>query len=305
MTMAPVPPPIAAWADGDLYTAQELNDRITTPLNFLLGLSGTAGLDLTALGRDNGRGRLVLPYQGATGRPTAITLDRTGDAAGALILFNDAGKLSVATADGEYSPGDLASLADLAGTPAGTIYYLTNLLAPGRPGQVRLGRVNPPAAKSLLVHSGLTGAAPSWQAGFSPAGVTFAYEYSSGTDSSAVQLAQATVTGAYSGGGVIYETPPFPRGGTAGVKWSGTASALHTPPGQPFGQARVTLVSQGAELARGTTRARTSTIDARTDILTIAAGDTLQALALEGTISRLDIEVVANLEILPAALSAA
>ena len=204
MTMAPVPPPIAEWVEGDLYTAQELNDRLTTPLNYLLGLSGAAGLDLTVLGRDNGRGRLVLPYQGATGRPTAITLDRTGDAAGALILFNDAGKLSVATADGEYSPGELASLADLAGTPAGTIYYLTNLLAPGRPGQVRLGRVSPPAAKSLLVHSGLSGVAPTWQAGFSPAGVTFAYEYSSGTDGSAVQLAQETVTGSVHGREGLY-----------------------------------------------------------------------------------------------------
>ena len=89
-----------------------------------------------------------------------------------------------------------------------------------------------------------------------------------------------------------------------GVKWSGTASALVTPPGQPFGQARVTLVSQGATLATGQTSARTSTIRARTDIVTVAQGDTLQALAQQGTISRLDIELVANLEILPAALAA-
>ena len=296
--MAPVPPPIRAWLDDDLYTAQDLNERITTPLNFLLGLSGAAGLDLTALGRDNGRGRLVLPYQGATGRPTAITLDRTGDAAGALILFNDAGKLSVATADGEYSPGDLASLADLAGTPAGTIYYITNQLAPGRPGQVRLGRVNPPAAKSLLVHSGLTGAAPQWQTGFSPAGVTFAYEYSTGTDGTAVRLFQEEETGAYPRGTVIIETPSFPRGGSVGVKATVVSSALTT-----LRSAGVNVVQQGAVLTYlgadvvGNEFSYTRTI-------AVAAGSTLQVVGAAGTISRVEVELVANLEVLPAALSA-
>ena len=207
--MQPIPDLTAEFQPAELLSADLLNERITNPVNWLLGQSGATGFDLTPLGRDNGRGRLILPFQGATGRPTAIMLDRTGNAVGAIILFNDNGDLAIATPSGQVHPLQIEDLTWPAGTAAGSIIYATSTPHPAYPDRLGVATLAP--AAGVLASDG---GAPAWDSNYTPAGVDWRYSPPVPEQrAQAVVIWTTSVTALRRAGQPIAITPPMPHGG--------------------------------------------------------------------------------------------
>ena len=234
----------ALFEDDTLPSADELNAKLVNPINWLLAMSGVSGFDLTPLGRDNGRGRLVLPYQGATGKPIAIMFDRAAgtDGEGAIILFNDEGALAVNTEDGTVHPLQVDELTFPAGTTAGSILYSTANPAPANPTRFALGLL-PPAAGVLT--SGASGP-PAWDSGYHPAGVTFQREwaFADNDDTEVVDVWTHSVTGNFIAGQDIAITPPMPWPGTVGIQLVVTFTA----------DGRIQPYSEGQRITENTPR---------------------------------------------------
>lgn len=294
-----IPPMPQAWADGDLFDADTLNARITELIRWLMGLSGVNGFDLTPLGRDNGRGRFVLPEQAATGRPLALDFTRTAgeDTEGALVLFNDEGHLGVGTADGSYRLGTVDGLVELSTTPAGTLYYISDEPAPGRPNLRRIKRLDPPtAADDFYLTWDAATQEFSWGVSFTPSGLVAAYEYSTGTAGTADVIyprsespGEATFTGTFDAGVTVATLPFLPWGGSIGMKVTATSTTGSV----------LDFRARGASLQTFTS---TKASDEQTLILDVLSGDRITVLVQSGQFTSIALEISVNFEFAAASL---
>ena len=284
------------FTDGDLADAATLNEKIVVPINYLLALSGVDGFDLTPLGRDNGRGRLVLPFQGMTGEPIAITYARTGNGEGAIILYNDNGALAINTETGTLHPLTLEELTFPAGTPAGSIIYSTGNASPAFPDRLRLASL-PPATGVLASQGGV----PVWNANFRPSGVEFQYGWTSATDQTddlITDIWTNTATGDFVVGQDVAVTPVFPHGGVVGISVETTYIGDPQRPGAP--SYRIDAYRGGIAIQGAVWQYSSSTLTGTVaNALTVNRGDQIVLRVEGGRFSSVAVTIRARLDPTP------
>ena len=289
-----VPPPtIERYRAGDILGMQDFNSKVEAIAHLRAKNPTPLNPNLIPLGRDDGAGRIVLPWNGGAGRREVrryqpVTGQPTEDA---LLLFN-AGELHLLGEGEEYDPAFLSDLAAALSLAGG----LLSAGSTARRGGVEVEATAPPAGFPTAL--GWDGTALAW-ADILPTGVSYAY---------AARRADNRFAGTgpltTENGGPVYtltemnvgpphtfmDLPPFPLGGTVRVRVSDAGTVP---------RAIVCTKQDGSEVWRVD-----AAVNAATNrIVTVAEGDVWSLDITVGTFTTMGLTVSARIIARPTAIA--
>ena len=289
-----VPPPtIERYRAGDILGMDDFNSKVEAIAHLRAKNPTPLNPNLIPLGRDDGAGRIVLPWNGGSGRREVrryqpVTGQPTEDA---LLLFN-AGELHLLGEGEEYDPAFLSDLAAALSLAGG----LLSAGSTARRGGVAVEATAPPAGFPTAL--GWDGSALAW-ADILPTGVSYAY---------AARRADNRFAGTgpltTENGGPVYtltemnvgpphtfmDLPPFPLGGTVRVRVSDAGTVP---------RAIVCTKQDGSEVWRVD-----AAVNAATNrIVTVAEGDVWSLDITVGTFTTMGLTVSARIIARPTAIA--